>query len=265
MRHIFFLMDTPATDPRIDLIVQFVSGRADGASLGEIEEAIIPKPQHRTLQFWVSGLVDKGVLKSRGAGRATRYVVPKKRVGETQPTAGNRPAINTAGSPREEQTNATGSSRPQVQPVPTAVTASATRIQSPGWRGAGTAQAPASAKAPESWPRATTTRVPAGTTILAASEPEAAPEPVQESRIDPAIAAQIRRVIPILVRKALNRSGAEENLALEGVRAFHDDTVTIRIFMAEALAELETLTTGTKYQQYGIQPAQWDLWRTWWK
>lgn len=61
---------TLAHDALLTAVAQF----PDGASIEQIETALAPRPSRRTLQRWLSDLIDQQRLRKEGQARGTRYL-----------------------------------------------------------------------------------------------------------------------------------------------------------------------------------------------
>src|SRR5215475_7467387 len=83
----------PARIPAASLaaIEEVVAQRPEGASFGEVAEALPERLADRTLQYRLKYLVDKGRLIKKGEGRWTRYHVPAP-----APTADAKPTAAAA-------------------------------------------------------------------------------------------------------------------------------------------------------------------------
>lgn len=67
-------MAKPTPTHQYEAVVDAIGQFPSGASIEQIEAALVNFPNRRTLQRWLSGLIGQGRLRKEGQGRATRYL-----------------------------------------------------------------------------------------------------------------------------------------------------------------------------------------------
>ena len=67
-------MAKPSPTHEYEALLNAVGQFLDGANIEQIEAALESRPSRRTLQRWLTDLIDRGRLRKEGQGRATRYL-----------------------------------------------------------------------------------------------------------------------------------------------------------------------------------------------
>ncbi len=75
-------MTTTVSSHNHDAILRAVAHTAGGAGIEQIEAQLPAPPTRRTLQRWLSVLVEQGRLRKEGQARSTRYLLPMQAVPE---------------------------------------------------------------------------------------------------------------------------------------------------------------------------------------
>lgn len=67
-------MAKPSPTREYEALLNAVAPFPDGADIGQIAAALVSSPSRRSLQRWLTDLIDQGRLRKEGQGRATRYL-----------------------------------------------------------------------------------------------------------------------------------------------------------------------------------------------
>lgn len=252
-------------EPNLELIIQFVSQKPDGATLPEIIEYANGKD--RTVQRWVADLVDSHRLKSKGKGRATRYLAPKPRITSNVVTATDSPTAEgrqtSTGSvppsaPNIRQSAATGPVAPTEtyrQPAAVAPTTSAAMLGQAA--PAGPVALPANNRkitaAPHSAARGS------GDASSGWQQP---PADAPFARY-PDFEELYYHIFPRIVRTCMNRTNAESVVREQADFDYRTDPKRKQAFIAAAMAKLDSLTLADVHP-YGVGPTTYGDWRRGW-
>ena len=68
-------MAKPSPTSEYDALLNAIGQFPNGAGIEQIETALDSRPSRRSLQRWLTDLIDQGRLRKEGLGRATRYLV----------------------------------------------------------------------------------------------------------------------------------------------------------------------------------------------